>query len=80
MGLLQTALGFVRLALAATLVTLGTAIAYYAFASRRPKNFPAGPTSLPVIGNAHQLPLVMPFLKFAEWAKVHGSIYGLKDR
>ena len=62
----------------AVALTLLSTIGYYAAASRRRKHFPAGPPSLPVLGNAHQLPPEKAFLKFAEWAKTYGGIYGVK--
>ncbi|KAH7324531.1 cytochrome P450 21 [Stachybotrys elegans] len=50
----------------------------YFLATRRPKNFPPGPPTLPGIGNLHQIPLKQPFLKFTEWSKTYGNILGLK--
>ncbi|KIX07465.1 uncharacterized protein Z518_02118 [Rhinocladiella mackenziei CBS 650.93] len=53
-------------------------LVYYALASRRPKNFPPGPPTLPILGNLHIFPKTKAFLKFHEWGKKYGSLIGLK--
>ncbi|KAH8597601.1 cytochrome P450 [Bisporella sp. PMI_857] len=46
--------------------------------TRRPKNFPPGPPTILGLGNLHQMPQTMGFLKYKEWAKEYGPITGLK--
>lgn len=38
----------------------------------------AGPPTLPIIGNLHQIPTKRTHLKFAQWAKQYGEIFSLK--
>jgi hypothetical protein len=38
----------------------------YFFASRRPKNFPPGPPTVPFLGNVTQLPIAKSFLKYGD--------------
>ncbi|KAI0470408.1 cytochrome P450 [Xylariaceae sp. FL0804] len=64
----------VCIAVAACAVTL----IKYLVASRRPRNFPPGPPTLPFIGNTHQLPRTKAYLKFCEFTAEYGSIVGLK--
>ncbi|KAL4745743.1 hypothetical protein BDW72DRAFT_211058 [Aspergillus terricola var. indicus] len=44
---------------------------------RRPKNYPPGPPTLPLLGNIHQMPSRDAHLQFAKWAKEYGPIYSL---
>jgi hypothetical protein len=88
---------FLQVALLATCAASALVIATvvkYILASRRPKGFPNGPATLPLIGNLHQLPTTKAFLKyehlynlridmltfsrFQEWRKEYGDIIGLK--
>ncbi|KAF5230354.1 hypothetical protein FANTH_13879 [Fusarium anthophilum] len=46
--------------------------------SRREKNLPPGPPTIPVLGNAHLIPSKGLHMKFKEWADKYGSIYSLK--
>ncbi|GIC87819.1 uncharacterized protein Aud_004210 [Aspergillus udagawae] len=46
--------------------------------TRRPQNYPPGPRTLLGLGNIHQIPLSLPFLKYDAWAKEYGPIVGLK--
>ncbi|KIW98759.1 uncharacterized protein Z519_00422 [Cladophialophora bantiana CBS 173.52] len=52
-------------------------LARYSAASRRPRGFPPGPPTLPIIGNLHQFPLKKPFIRFLEWSKQYGAVVGL---
>ncbi|TDZ58545.1 Cytochrome P450 monooxygenase yanC [Colletotrichum trifolii] len=44
---------------------------------RRPKSFPPGPPTLPLIGNLHQIPAKQPHHQFKKWAEEYGPIYSL---
>ncbi|KAK3986038.1 putative cytochrome P450 E-class, group I [Cladorrhinum sp. PSN332] len=44
---------------------------------RRPKNFPPGPPTLPIIGNLHQMPTRDAHLQFEKWAREYGPVYSL---
>ncbi|RDA83525.1 hypothetical protein CP532_4152 [Ophiocordyceps camponoti-leonardi (nom. inval.)] len=44
---------------------------------RRPKDYPPGPPTLPLIGNLHQMPKNNGHLQFQKWAEEYGSIYSL---
>ncbi|ORX97499.1 cytochrome P450 [Clohesyomyces aquaticus] len=50
---------------------------YHKLSVRR-KDFPPGPTPLPIIGNLHQIPISRPELRFATYAKEYGPITGLQ--
>ncbi|KAI2618110.1 cytochrome P450 [Hypoxylon sp. NC1633] len=44
---------------------------------RRPKGCPPGPSTLPLIGNIHQMPKENGHLQFQAWADEYGPIYSL---
>ncbi|KAF9894534.1 hypothetical protein FE257_006419 [Aspergillus nanangensis] len=44
---------------------------------RRPKNYPPGPPTLPIIGNIHQMPTHDAHLQFQKWAEQYGPVYSL---
>ncbi|KAH8649736.1 putative cytochrome P450 [Tricladium varicosporioides] len=66
-----------------TLYTLLGLVALFAILIRllsigkRPKNYPPGPPTLPLIGNIHQMPLRDAHLQFEKWAREYGPIYSL---
>ncbi|KAF4609871.1 hypothetical protein D9613_010412 [Agrocybe pediades] len=41
---------------------------------KRKKNLPPGPQGIPILGNAHQMPVGTPWLSFAEMGKKFGDI------
>uniref|UniRef100_A0A8C6SGT1 Cytochrome P450 n=1 Tax=Neogobius melanostomus TaxID=47308 RepID=A0A8C6SGT1_9GOBI len=45
--------------------------------SRRPKNFPPGPSTLPMLGNLHNLSLDNPLRDFERLRKKYGNVYSL---
>jgi hypothetical protein len=47
------------------------------FTGRRPKSYPPGPPTLPIIGNLHQMPTQDAHLQFEKWARQYGSVYSL---
>lgn len=44
---------------------------------RRPKGYPPGPPTWPLIGNIHQIPKKKPHLQFQKWAEEYGPVYSL---
>ncbi|GJC81543.1 cytochrome P450 monooxygenase yanC [Colletotrichum liriopes] len=44
---------------------------------RRPKEYPPGPPTLPLIGNLHQIPSQKPHHQFKKWADDYGPVYSL---
>ncbi|USW56371.1 Putative cytochrome P450 [Septoria linicola] len=44
---------------------------------KRPKDYPPGPPTLPIIGNIHQMPTKDAHLQFQKWAEEYGDIYSL---
>ncbi|KAI1773434.1 cytochrome P450 [Hypoxylon cercidicola] len=44
---------------------------------QRPKGYPPGPPTLPLIGNLHQMPNKKGHLQFQKWAEEYGPIYSL---
>jgi hypothetical protein len=47
-------------------LAFGVVLVRYYLASRRPKNFPPGPPTLPFLGNITQVPTSKAFLKYAD--------------
>ncbi|KAF2752798.1 cytochrome P450 [Pseudovirgaria hyperparasitica] len=45
---------------------------------RREKGLPPGPPTIPILGNAHQIPSTGLHLKLEEWGRKYGEIYSLK--
>ena len=44
---------------------------------RRPKNYPPGPPTLPLLGNLHQIPDQKRHLQFEKWAREYGPVFSL---
>ncbi|KAL7623161.1 hypothetical protein AAE478_006842 [Parahypoxylon ruwenzoriense] len=44
---------------------------------QRPKDYPPGPPTLPLIGNLHQMPKEKGHLQFQKWAEEYGPVYSL---
>lgn len=44
---------------------------------RRPKDYPPGPPTLPLLGNLHQIPDQKRHLQFEKWAREYGPVFSL---
>ncbi|XP_061892114.1 cytochrome P450 2F2-like [Entelurus aequoreus] len=63
--------------LASVLLLLCVFFIVYNFMCRRPKNFPPGPTIVPVLGNILSLSLENPLQDFERLRKAYGNVYSL---
>ncbi|KAI0088548.1 cytochrome P450 [Irpex rosettiformis] len=63
--------------LASSVVVLVGVATWTVFSSLRRRHSPPGPPQLPIIGNVHQVPTQMPWIKFTEWSKQYGPIFSL---
>ncbi|KAH8895362.1 putative cytochrome P450 [Thozetella sp. PMI_491] len=61
-----------------TLILVIVTLSPYALLSSRPKDFPPGPPTVPILGNLHLIPPTRSFLTFKELSKKYGPIVGLK--
>ncbi|KAG9945351.1 cytochrome P450, partial [Aureobasidium melanogenum] len=43
----------------------------------RPKNYPPGPRTVPILGNLHQIPSKNEYLQFTKWTREYGPIYSI---
>lgn len=59
------------------LIILSSLVSVY-LATRRPKSFPPGPPTVPLLGNLLSIPLSKSYITFADWARTYGPILGLK--
>ncbi|KHN94309.1 Cytochrome P450 [Metarhizium album ARSEF 1941] len=76
----KTGCKFVGMILLLVLGFLTALLAAYLVSSvgRRDPKLPPGPPTLPIIGNLHQIPTTLAYLKFSQWAKQYGEIFSLK--
>nr|BDX35607.1 cytochrome P450 monooxygenase StrG [Stachybotrys sp.] len=44
---------------------------------QRPKDYPPGPPTIPILGNLHQIPSEKRHLQFEKWAQEYGPVYSL---
>ncbi|KAF2735560.1 cytochrome P450 [Polyplosphaeria fusca] len=61
----------------AGLVVFILAVYVYRNVGRRPKDFPPGPPTLPILGNLHLMPQEKAHEQFTRWADEYGPIYSL---
>lgn len=62
-----------------TIVSLACFLVVFMLATvgKRPKDYPPGPSTLPIIGNLYQMPRKKAHLQFQRWAQEYGPIYSL---
>lgn len=41
---------------------------------KRPKGYPPGPPTIPILGNIHQMPARDAHLQFEKWAREYGEL------
>ncbi|KAI0152833.1 cytochrome P450 [Xylariaceae sp. FL1272] len=56
---------------------LGYAIYRLLQIGSRPKDYPPGPPTVPILGNLHQMPLEDGHVQFKKWAEEYGPVYSL---
>ncbi|UZP43300.1 hypothetical protein NXS19_011116 [Fusarium pseudograminearum] len=58
-------------------LALGAVLVRLLFTGRRPKGYPPGPPTIPVLGNIHLMPKRDAHLQFRRWADEYGPVYSL---
>ncbi|PQE23130.1 cytochrome P450 protein [Rutstroemia sp. NJR-2017a WRK4] len=58
-------------------ITCVLAVFLLTSAGKRPRDYPPGPPTLPIIGNLHQIPRKKAHLQVQRWAQEYGPIYSL---
>ncbi|KAI0127089.1 cytochrome P450 [Xylariales sp. AK1849] len=66
-------MAYLTLALSVLIPSLIGLLARFLLQPSKPDNFPPGPPTIPFLGNLHQIPLIKPFVQFAEWSRTHGA-------
>lgn len=77
LGIKQTATMALSAIFVVTIGTLVLLLHRLSKVGRRPKDYPPGPPTLPIIGNLHQMPTEKGHLQFQKWAEEYGPIYSL---
>lgn len=67
----------VSYSIAVCLTTLLIALWKLSRIGRRPRDYPPGPPTLPILGNIHQIPREKPYIQFEKWAREYGPVYSL---
>jgi len=62
----------------ATALVLAGAVYLLLQTGKRDPRMPKGPATIPILGNAHQLPLTGLYKQLRTWAKQYGGVYTLK--
>lgn len=68
------------LTIGAIIVVLVVGLARLLMVGRRPKGYPPGPPTLPLLGNIHQMPARDAHLQFEKWAREYGGFQRLPGR
>ncbi|KAI6765051.1 hypothetical protein HG531_012150 [Fusarium graminearum] len=58
-------------------LALGAVLVRLLFTGRRPKDYPPGPPTIPILGNIHLMPKRDAHLQFRKWADEYGPVYSL---
>ncbi|KAH7383957.1 putative cytochrome P450 [Pyrenochaeta sp. MPI-SDFR-AT-0127] len=61
----------------AILILIGVIIWQLNKVGRRPKDYPPGPPTLPLLGNLHQIPDTKRHIQFEKWARQYGPVFSL---